>query len=102
MTCEHLNKLETELIDNQIEIISRGQAWSNNCREWVYFNCLFTNIEKTMLRLGIDSEIVKIHSHLGTHSGQEYGLVCSKCNDGILGNHPKTVKISTRKIKEYE
>ncbi len=88
MTCKHLYPLEKELLDHQIKITYRGQAWSENCREWVYFDCLFSDLNFTIQRLGMDKDILQIHSHLGTHDGQEYGLVCTVCHDGIMGYHP--------------
>ena len=36
MTCEHLIELERAIIAAGIRETSRGQAWSRNCREWVY------------------------------------------------------------------
>jgi hypothetical protein len=27
------------------------------------------------------------HSHHGTHDGEERGLVCKKCHDGVMGHH---------------
>jgi hypothetical protein len=102
MTCNHLNKLEQELINNQIKITYHGQAWSKNCREWVYFDCLFTDLEKTIQRLNIDRNFVKIHSHFGTHDGQEYGLICTSCNDDILGCHPDSLKAKSTEVVKYE
>lgn len=101
MTCEHLNKLEKELIEKGIVEISRGQAWSDNCREWVYFDCVFVDLEKTIQRFGMDNVLVTIHSHLGTHDGQEHGLVCEKCNDAIMGLHPVYAKGKSTKPLEY-
>ncbi|NAY90971.1 hypothetical protein GTQ34_03480 [Muricauda sp. JGD-17] len=92
MTCEHLYPLEKELLENDIRENFRGQAWSKNCREWVYFDCVFTNLEKTKERFEMDDDIVEIHSHFGTHDGQEHGLFCTKCKDGIMGLNPEKVK----------
>ena len=102
MTCEHLYKLEVALVSAGIQETSRGQAWGENCREWVYFDCLFTNLEKTMKRFDMDESVVKVHEHLGTHDGQEYGLECENCKDAIMGLHPKYAKRSSRKIVEFE
>ena len=38
--CEHLQALENYLKAEKIPEIFRGQAWSDNCREWVYFDCI--------------------------------------------------------------
>lgn len=101
MTCNHLNILEKELLNQRIKVTYRGQAWSKNCREWVYFDCLFSDLDKTIQRLNLDRKIVKIHSHFGTHDGQEYGLVCAKCNDGILGYHPDSLKAKNTEVIKY-
>jgi len=92
MTCEHLNPLEQELTDIGMKEVFRGKPWSDNCREWVYYDCLFTDLDKTIDRFQLDRNFVKIHSHLGTHDGQEHGLVCNTCKDGIMGKHPKMVE----------
>ena len=83
MVCEHLAPLEQALLTRKIAVISRGQAWSKNCREWVYFDC-FLDIPAIRARVDFP-EFVTIHSHRGTHDGQELGLVCSRCNDAIMG-----------------
>lgn len=92
MTCEHLNKLEKELIAQNIKELTRGQVWSKNCREWVYFDCLFSDLDFTIKRFNLNTDVIKKHAHLGTHDGQEYGLVCSECKDGIMGYHPEGQK----------
>ena len=38
--CEHLQPLEDYLKTQKIPEIFRGQAWSDNCREWAYFDCV--------------------------------------------------------------
>ena len=85
MVCEHLSMVEKAILDAHIPVTFRGQAWSKNCREWVYFDAyLYTKriIEEFHL-----SEFVIEHSHRGTHDGQEHGLVCTKCHDAIMGLH---------------
>ncbi|ELR72485.1 hypothetical protein C900_01480 [Fulvivirga imtechensis AK7] len=37
----------------------------------------------------MDKQKLEIHSHFGTHDGQEHGLICKECNDGIMGRHPE-------------
>ena len=54
-----------------------------------------------MQRLSMDSNVVKIHDHYGTHDGQEYGLICDKCQDGIMGLHPKTVGLGNRAVVRF-
>lgn len=83
MTCEHLRTLENAIIAAEIQETFRGQAWSNNCREWVYFNCY---IDTAAVRQHFAlADCVKEHSHRGTHDGQETGFECSLCHDGIMG-----------------
>jgi hypothetical protein len=83
MLCEHLRSLERELIDAGIRETFRGQAWSSNCREWVYFDCW---LDRASIRKRLDfASVVKDHEHRGTHDGQESGFVCAACNDAIMG-----------------
>ena len=89
MVCDHLKKFEDELIRRKIKETYRGKPWTKNCREWIYFDCIFVDLEQTMNRLGLDKNIIQIHSLLGTHEGQEHGLYCTKCHDAIMGYHPK-------------
>lgn len=94
MVCEHLYSLEKELAAVGMKEVYRGKPWSDHCREWVYYDCLFTDLDKTIDRFHLDTKFIKIHSHLGTHDGQEHGLVCKVCEDGIMGKHPEMVKKS--------
>jgi len=48
MVCHHLRGLEKALKEAGFTETSRGQAWSRNCREWVYFNVVL-DIEKIRL-----------------------------------------------------
>ena len=83
MVCEHLLPLEQALLSRGVAEIFRGQAWSMNCREWVYFDCfLDTDAIRKHFTL---PEGVHDHSHRGTHDGQERGLVCTVCKDAIMG-----------------
>lgn len=85
MICEHLRSLEHALVARGIRETFRGQPWSQNCREWVYFDCFIdTAAVRTTLAL---AECVQDHVHRGTHDGQERGFVCSQCHDGILGSY---------------
>jgi hypothetical protein len=83
MVCEHLHALETALLERNIPVTFRGQAWSENCREWVYFGC-FIDPEATREKFSLP-DFVKAHSHRGTHDGQESGFVCLRCHDAIIG-----------------
>ena len=85
MVCEHLRELENELTSLGVKEIFRGQAWSENCREWVYFDC-FLERQSIRQRMSFDPCVVD-HDHLGTHDGQESGFVCSMHKDGIMGVH---------------
>jgi hypothetical protein len=85
MVCEHLAPLEIELLAAGIKETFRGQAWSDKCREWVYFDCY---LDRAAIRERIPFEVfVRDHEHLGTHDGQESGFVCAMCHDGIMGVH---------------
>ena len=87
MVCEHLRPLEEALIAAGIPETYRGQAWSKNCREWVYFECVL-NRASLRKRFNLPDCVVD-HEHLGTHDGQEAGFVCETCKDGVMGRHPR-------------
>jgi hypothetical protein len=88
MTCEHLRPLEEAIIARGIRETCRGKAWSQNCREWVYFDCI---IDTAAVRRSFAlPSCVSEHMHRGTHDGQERGFVCTACNDGIMGNYERT------------
>lgn len=92
MVCEHLRGLEMELSHSGIAETFRGQAWSDNCREWVYFDC-FLDLSALRERLQFGNTVID-HSHLGTHDGQEHGFVCQQCNDAIMGIHPEMARLA--------
>lgn len=83
MVCEHLKELEDELVSAGVRETSRGQVWSENCREWVYFDCCL-ELPSLRERFGFESCVVD-HELLGCHEGEELGLVCSVCHDAIMG-----------------
>ena len=87
MVCEHLRDLEQALVSAGIPETFRGQAWSRNCREWVYFECIL-DLENLRKRFSLP-EVVQDHDHVGTHDGCERGFYCSACHDGIMGLHPR-------------
>ena len=101
MTCAHLYPLEKELVEQGMEITFRGKAWSENCREWVYFKCIFSDLEKTIERLIFDRKCIVIHEHKGTHDGQEYGVFCKCCMDGIMGIHPEMMLMITQNLPQW-
>ncbi len=88
MVCEHLAIIEQALLNANVAVNFQGQAWSKQCRQWVYFDCILD-----IPRLRNDFELapcVDDHEHFGTHDGQELGIVCKTCLDGIIGIHPKS------------
>ena len=87
MICEHLRPIEKLILEKQIPETYRGQVWSNNCREWVYYDCCIDAISLSQ-RLHL-AECVEIHKHLGTHDGNEYGFYCNVHHDGIMGVPPE-------------
>jgi hypothetical protein len=83
MTCEHLRAVEQAIIARGIRETFRGEAWSRNCREWVYFDCFIdTNAVRRHFPF---ADCVREHVHRGTHDGQERGFVCEQCHDAIMG-----------------
>ncbi len=102
MTCEHLYPLEKELVKAGVKEVFRGKAWSDNRREWVYYECLFPDPLKTRDRLGLDKELIQLHAHPGRHEGHEQGLVCTRCKDGIMGMHPEMVKDQFSPVLTFE
>lgn len=86
MLCEHLRPLEEEIIARNVAETFRGQAWSDNCCEWVYYDCVL-DLAALRTRFAFASCIVD-HQHRGTHDGQESGFVCEQCKDAIMGRHP--------------
>jgi hypothetical protein len=96
MVCEHLIELENELLSSEVKEMFRGQAWSDNCREWVYFDC-YLNRESLRQRILFDPCVLD-HDHLGTHDGHESGFVCSIHKDAIMGVH-ETHREDRREIK---
>lgn len=83
MVCSHLSLLEQELIRSGTAETFRGQAWSDNCREWVYFDTVL-DIDAIRERWAFGPEVV-IHENLDLKSGLERGFVCTQCHDGIMG-----------------
>jgi hypothetical protein len=84
MVCEHLAALEKELLASGAEVTYRGQSWSKNCREWVYFEVRL-DADSLMKRFSFDP-CVQVHENKDSKSGLEHSLYCSKCHDGVMGN----------------
>jgi hypothetical protein len=83
MVCEHLAQLECALLDAGFAETCRGQVWSDNCREWVYFDVVL-DIEALQARFAFGPE-VRIHENTDPRSGLERGLVCWTCKDAVMG-----------------
>ena len=88
MLCKHLRELEVAILEQGIKETYRGQAWTERCREWAYFDCRFRS-EKVRERFDL-AECVRFHEHFGTHDGQEAGFVCLECDDAVMGIHPRS------------
>ena len=83
--CEHLLQLENELGEARIKETYRGQPWSQNCREWAYFDCVL-DLDKIRERMHLP-DFVTSHSNDDPKSGLEAGFVCDHCKDAIIGIH---------------
>lgn len=86
MVCEHLAPLENALLAAGFRVVFRGEAWSLQCREWVYFDCVLDR--EALRRRFLFAPIVVDHEHVGTHDGQEAGFICTNCRDAVIGVHP--------------
>jgi hypothetical protein len=76
MLCEHLSALEREIIARGEEETFRGEAWTDNCREWVYVDCV---LDLVALRARFSfAPCVIDHQHRGTHDGREFGFGCER------------------------
>jgi hypothetical protein len=81
--CEHLRPLEEALLDSGVKVTSRGQAWSENCREWVYFDVVL-DLALIQQRYQL-SPCVTPHENTDPRSGAERGLECTTCHDAVMG-----------------
>lgn len=85
MLCEHLAPILADLVRQGAKATFAGQAWSHNCRMWVYLDC---KIDADALRVRFNAPpCVTVHIHRGTHDGSEHGLVCNEHHDAIMGIH---------------
>jgi len=84
--CKHLIKLEKDLKDRGVIETYRGRAWSEDCKEWVYFDCQL-DLVSLRRKYSFESFIVD-HGNDDNKSGMELGFVCSMCKDAIMGVHP--------------
>jgi hypothetical protein len=88
--CEHLSPLEEELKSKNIKETYRGQPWTRNCREWVYFDC-YLDMDKIRARYQFPDFIIS-HRNDDGKSGLEAGFYCDQCKDAIIGAHPEYKK----------
>ncbi len=97
MLCEHLAELEQALLAADVPVTYRGQPWSKNCREWVYFDCY---LDRAAIRARFElDDCVQDHVHHGTHDGQEAGMVCTRCHDAVMGL-PESRRDAARRFPE--
>ena len=86
MVCEHLRALEKAMKAANIRELSRGRPWSDNCREWVTFDC-FLDRPKIRRQFKLDP-CVEDYANDDPRSGKDSGLECRLCHDAIVGVHP--------------
>lgn len=84
--CEHLRPLEDYLVSLKRAITYSGQAWSSNCRFWVYFDAVL-DCDALRKRFPLGDGIT-VHVNDDSRSGREKGLVCEACKDAVIGLHP--------------
>ena len=83
MVCPHLRPLEQALQAARIKETSRGAAWSQNCREWVYFDVRL-DVEALQRRFAFPPCVV-VHENTDERSGLEKGFECEECHDAVMG-----------------
>ena len=81
MVCEHLRPLEHALAAAGIAVDFRGQAWSERCREWVYYSAV---LDLKSIRPHLPA-CVEVHENLDARSGLERGYYCGQCHDAVMG-----------------
>ena len=94
--CAHLYQVEVYLKEQGVSETFRGQSWSANCREWIYYDCVLKP-EALITKFVLPSFIV-IHENNDLKSGTELGLVCTQCNDGIMGKHPVNNIVGDKRV----
>lgn len=86
--CQHLKKAEEYIRASGVKEYWRGQPWTDNCREWIYFDALFDPADlKEKLQL---DACVGVHDYFDPKAGSEFGLFCRVCKDGVMGLHPQS------------
>jgi hypothetical protein len=96
--CRHLIKLDDYIKNNCVKELFRGKAWSKNCNEWVYYDCII-NIDKIKQKMGFD-DCVKIHEYNDFRIANELGFYCNICKDGIMGFSPNNELTMDKTILE--
>ena len=86
MICEHLRTIEAAIVAAGIAETHRGQVWTANCREWVYFDCRL-DCEALMAAYDLGPTVAS-HKNDDPRSGLEAGLCCTECHDAVMGHHP--------------
>ena len=94
--CEHLIRVEDYLKARGAVESWRGQPWTDNCREWVYFEAIL-NPSEIRHRLHLDA-CVEVHDYYDIKAGSELGLVCTRCQDGVMGMHPESSSAAGKPI----
>lgn len=97
MACKHLYILENELKNSDILIRFNGQAWTENCRQWIYYDCYFDTISLRK-RITFDDCIVD-YDYSDIKVGSEEGFFCTECKDAIIGIHKSQISNSTYTYK---
>lgn len=85
--CEHLQPMLDALLAAGAQVVFAGQAWSNNCRLWVYLDRTLDT--SALSRRFQPAACVQVHSHRGTHDGCEHGFYCAEHQDGLMGLYPE-------------
>jgi hypothetical protein len=88
--CDHLREVEDHLVSLGVKVTFAGQAWSSNCRHWIYVDAAL-DCEALKKRFNLPA-CVQIDSNDDPRSGREKGLVCSADHDALMGRHPEDAK----------
>lgn len=94
--CEHLRPIAAYIASCGGAVAYAGQAWSTNCRLWVYYDALLGC--EVLLERFAPPACVRIHDHRGTHDGAERGLVCDEHHDALMGIHPAYASPTTQRL----
>lgn len=86
--CIHLEQLEKYILAAGFKETFRGQPWTNNCHEWVYYSCVL-DTKNLKEKLNLEFPVI-VHDYFDPKAGSELGFVCTLCNDAIMGPHPKS------------